>query len=228
MDPILKTGAMWLRCSIGTNIAEVRQTKENNDRDVNRSKSSFIGRWISGEPMAREINPQYPKKLYKIIQKEVPVIQSKDVDFFSVFLLPKESKAQSLPHVYPSTSVCLSLGLCCPGDSGFSEDNRSGCLLDIPNPLWKIARNFREKHRTDFVRSWMLGDYGGTLDDNSETAAAKCFRKQERWRIKEGRTHGCNVLHDCRADISVKRNRLLLSLPRASPTGTNKTKVLSL
>lgn len=49
---------------------------------------SFIGRWILGEPMARErerereINPQISKKLYKIIQKEVPVIQSKDVDFF--------------------------------------------------------------------------------------------------------------------------------------------------
>lgn len=47
---------------------------------------SFIGCWISGEPMARERLIHNIKKLYKIIiQKEVPVIQSKDVDFNSFF-----------------------------------------------------------------------------------------------------------------------------------------------
>lgn len=57
--------------------------------------------------------------------------------FFLIFYFPTaqklKSKAQSLPHVYPSTSVCLSLRLGYLGDS-FSEDNRSFHSLEILNP----------------------------------------------------------------------------------------------
>lgn len=69
--------------------------------------------------------------------------------FFLIFYFPTvqklKSKAQSLPHVYPSTSVCLSLGLGYLGDS-FSEDNRSFHSLEILNPsLRKWTKLQKEK-----------------------------------------------------------------------------------
>lgn len=68
---------------------------------------------------------------------------------FLIFYFPTaqklKSKAQSLPHVYPSTSVCLGLSLGFLGDAGFSEDNRSFYSLEILNPSCKNARTFKEK-----------------------------------------------------------------------------------
>lgn len=79
--------------------------------------------------------------------------------FFFIFYFPTaqklKSKAQSLPHVYPSTSVCLSLGLGYLGDTSFSGDNRSFYSLEILNPSCQNVKNFREK----IGRTWWGAGY---------------------------------------------------------------------
>lgn len=103
-------------------MRETHQTRtKTTTKDI--PNPSFIGYWISGEPMAREreINPQYQKIIQNNNTKRSSSYTKQRCGLlilllfksFTFLLPPKKlkSKAQSLPHVYPSTSVCLSLGL---------------------------------------------------------------------------------------------------------------------
>lgn len=87
--------------------------------------------------------------------------------FFLILYFPTaqklKSKAQSLPHVYPSTSVCLSHGLGYLGDAVSPRITSPFYSLEILNPSCKNCQNLRKLDRfgeelATALHSWRYND----------------------------------------------------------------------
>lgn len=143
---------------------------------------SFIGRWILGEPMARERERKRLIHKYqrKIIQNNTKGSSSYTKQrcglFFSNLSTARKlkSKAQSLPHVYPSTSVCLSPCLGYLGEAGFSEDNCSFYSLEILN---HSCQKIKKNKNLQKVGRGLSSDWFSILT----------FRSEECWMMMGGR-----------------------------------------